>query len=424
MWTCPVCTSHEKEGTLCLRCGYNESLDFIRFRTIFKVTEADNEQIQEMYGLGKERIDSETIRDINEKIEDIYKKIEEIYKKLGKDKEALPVIDFLPEYEKSTRLKNEKKVYKIGMLQPQSAAQDDITKGFMKSVLENLKAVPEADVKFVWDESASIENNLSKKYDSSDVLDTFTDMDMLFYNEKASRYLLSFVKSKYKKIPIIAAGITNPASLLGVDVFTGTKDEYSNVTGTVTLVKPEILAGLVREIFTDRPLIKIGLLYFEKGTYDSAAYQMEQFAKDSDMLGMQCKYYPLNQSVSVIKAQIEKAARESDILYLPYCGAWNTRSEYELNKLIEVRDCGKPVIAATEGMCRQYGTVTCVAADVFCGEAAGEMAVDIFKGKAVSEVPVRFAGNSDSSCVKKYNEEMYKKYDVLKNLNVFGWQPL
>ena len=94
MWTCPVCTSHEKEGTLCLRCGYNESLDFIRFRTIFKVTEADNEQIQEMYGLGKERIDSETIRDINEKIEDIYKKIEEIYKKLGKDKEALPLLIF------------------------------------------------------------------------------------------------------------------------------------------------------------------------------------------------------------------------------------------------------------------------------------------------------------------------------------------
>ena len=87
-----------------------------------------------------------------------------------------------------------KKVYKIGMLQPQSAAQDDITKGFMKSVLENLKAVPEADVKFVWDESASIENNLSKKYDSSDVLDTFTDMDMLFYNEKSKSLFTVFCK--------------------------------------------------------------------------------------------------------------------------------------------------------------------------------------------------------------------------------------
>lgn len=416
MWTCPVCTSHDRKDSICQRCGYDESIDLIRFRTVYQAGEAEKEQIKKIYQAGKGSMDEKEVNELRQQIADLYEKIDDIYKKIGKNEDALTAVSNLTTQNRGERsesaaahIKNERqnaerKVYRIGMLQAETSSLDDVTQGFIDGMNDHVSNELPSNVqlKFVYDEF--------KPYDSCDVTDGFKDMDMLFYNEEESPYLLSAVKKKYTAIPIIAAGVPEPADVLDVNEYDENPAMYKNVTGTIALADPKVLADVLMEVFPDRQT-RIGMLYFYEKGNSSMWYQCKRFREH--LMSDGYKHCIDNKLMAVMGKKediIRNLAKESDVLYLPYGNEWDMGNNNKLANMIKY--CGKPVITANETLCGQCGTLTVAATPYFSGYDAGAMAVDILAGAKVADTALRFADDCDASCQKKYNAARCEQYGI------------
>ncbi|MBP3411279.1 MAG: ABC transporter substrate-binding protein [Clostridia bacterium] len=200
-------------------------------------------------------------------------------------------------------------------------------------------------------------------------------------------------------IPILGTSVTDYGTALDMAEWTGTTG--INVSGTSDLAPLDGQAAMVKELFPDAK--NVGLLYCSAEA--NSAYQVEVITGYLTEMGYTCTNYAFADSNDVASVT-EKAASESDVIYIPTDNTAASCTEAIRNV---VEPAGVPVIAGEEGICAGCGVATLSISYYDLGTATGEMAAEILaNGADVSTMEVRFAPNF----TKKYNAELCQALNV------------
>ena len=162
--------------------------------------------------------------------------------------------------------------------------------------------------------------------------------------------------------------------------------------GILCLDKP---ADMIMEWFPDAK--NIGLLYC--AAEPNSKYQVDFVEQYLTGKGLNVTQYSFSSS-SDLAAVTEKAAAESDVIYVP---TDNTvaNSTGVVDGICRAKKV--PIIAGEEGICSGCGVATLCISYEELGKVTGQMAAKILKGEAkISEMPIQYAGAPTA----KYNKEI------------------
>lgn len=272
------------------------------------------------------------------------------------------------------------KVYKIGLCQlVQHTALDAATKGFQDALTEKLGDKVEFDLQNASGDSATCAT-IVNQFVSSNV-------DLIFANATPA---LQAAAATTPDIPIVATSITDYATALDIDEWTGTTG--MNVTGTSDLAPLADQANMFKELLPDAK--NIGLLYCSSEA--NSKYQVDIVAQELKKLGYESKEFSFSDSNDVA-AVTTAACEEMDALYIPTdnTAASNTA-------LIDSIAAPKniPIIAGEEGICKGCGIATLSISYESLGRIAGEMAYEILvNGADPSTMEIKFADGLTKKCV-------------------------
>lgn len=276
-----------------------------------------------------------------------------------------------------------KKEYNIGICQlVQHPALDEATKGFK----EKLTALgQENGITFNFDEqNASGEATNCTTITSKFVSD---NVDLIFANATDA---LAAASQATADIPIVGTSITDYATALGIDNWTG-KTGF-NVTGSSDLAPLADQAAMIKELVPDAK--NVGILYCS--AEKNSKYQSDVISESIKELGMTVKEYTFvdTNDVSVVTQQI--VTDQCDVVFVPTDNTAASNAE-AINNILEPAKI--PVIAGEEGICKGCGLATLSISYYSIGEAAGQMAFDILvNGKNPAEMEIQYA----TDLTKKY----------------------
>ena len=270
--------------------------------------------------------------------------------------------------------------YTVGICQlVQHPALDAATQGFKDALVKGLGS----DV--VIDE----QNASGEATNCSTIVNGFVakNVDLILANATAP---LQAAASATSKIPVLGTSITDYASALEIDGWTGTVG--TNVSGTSDLAPLDKQAEMVKELFPTAK--KVGLLYCSAEA--NSVYQVEVMEKELAKLGYETARFSFTDTNDVASVA-QKAADSVDVIYIPTDNTAAANTEAIANVVIPAKT---PVIAGEEGICAGCGVATLSISYYDIGYATGEMAVAILKdGADVSKMPVQYA----PQVTKKYN---------------------
>ncbi|MBR3974488.1 MAG: ABC transporter substrate-binding protein [Clostridia bacterium] len=263
-------------------------------------------------------------------------------------------------------------VYKIGICQfSQHAALDEATEGFKAALKQKLGD------KVVFDyQNASGENTNTTTICSKFVSD---GVDLILANSTAS---LTAAASATSEIPVVGTSITDYASALGFDEWTGVTGY--NVTGVSDIAPLDKQAQVVREIVPDAKTV--GILYCS--TESNSKYQADTIIPYFEAMGLTVKIYTFV-DVNDIFSLVTTASQECDVIYTPtdnqvaaIAGA--------VNNVLE--SAGIPLVAGDTGTCKLAGVAVAGIDYYDTGFVAGEMAYEILvNGANPAEMEIRTA---------------------------------
>ncbi|MCH5343901.1 MAG: ABC transporter substrate-binding protein [Acetatifactor sp.] len=271
-------------------------------------------------------------------------------------------------------------VYHVGICQlVQHEALDAATQGFQDALTELLGDKVVFDLQNASGDSATCAT-IVNQFVSSDV-------DLILANATAP---LQSAAAATNEIPILGTSITDYATALEIDNWTGTTG--TNISGTSDLAPLKEQAAMLNELFPDAE--SVGLLYCS--AEPNSEYQVNVVEAALKDLGYTCKRYTFADS-NDIAAVVTTASAESDVLYIPTDNTAASATEVIDNIC---RPAGVPIIASEEGICKGCGVATLSISYYDLGYATGKMAYEILvNGKDVSTMPVEFA----PQVTKKYN---------------------
>ncbi len=285
--------------------------------------------------------------------------------------------------------KSDDKVYKIGLCQlVQHTALDAATNGFMAALEAKLGDKVEFDLQNASGDSATCAT-IVNQFASSGV-------DLIFANATPA---LQAAVSTTPTIPIVATSITDYATALDIDDWTGATG--INVTGTSDLAPLADQAAMVKELLPDAK--KIGLLYCSSEA--NSKYQVDIVADELAKLGYETKEFSFSDSNDVA-AVTTAACEEMDALYIP---TDNTAASNAA--LIDSIAAPKniPIIAGEEGICTGCGIATLSISYESIGKIAGEMAYEILvNGADPATMEIKFA----DGLTKKYVADRAEKLGI------------
>ena len=272
------------------------------------------------------------------------------------------------------------KKYTVGICQlVQHPALDAATQGFKDALIKGL-----GDSVVIDEQNASGEAT-----NCSTIVNGFVakNVDLILANATAP---LQAAASATSKIPVLGTSITDYASALEIEGWTGTVG--TNVSGTSDLAPLDKQAEMVRELFPTAK--KVGLLYCSAEA--NSVYQVEVMEKELAKLGYETARFSFTDTNDVASVA-QKAADSVDVIYIPTDNTAAANTEAIANVVIPAKT---PVIAGEEGICSGCGVATLSISYYDIGYATGEMAVSILKdGADVSKMPVQYA----PQVTKKYN---------------------
>ena len=272
------------------------------------------------------------------------------------------------------------KKYTVGICQlVQHPALDAATQGFKDALIKGL-----GDSVVIDEQNASGEAT-----NCSTIVNGFVakNVDLILANATAP---LQAAASATSKIPVLGTSITDYASALEIDGWTGTVG--TNVSGTSDLAPLDKQAEMVKELFPTAK--KVGLLYCSAEA--NSVYQVEVMEKELAKLGYETARFSFTDTNDVASVA-QKAADSVDVIYIPTDNTAAANTEAIANVVIPAKT---PVIAGEEGICAGCGVATLSISYYDIGYATGEMAVSILKdGADVSKMPVQYA----PQVTKKYN---------------------
>jgi putative ABC transport system substrate-binding protein len=277
----------------------------------------------------------------------------------------------------------EEATYTIGICQLiQHDALDAATQGFKDALTEQLGDAVTFD-----EQNAQGDSNTC-----STIINGFVSngVDLIMANATAA---LQAAQAGTNEIPILGTSVTDYATALEIDDWTGTVG--GNISGTSDLAPLEDQAAMLNELFPDAETV--GLLYCS--AEPNSQYQVDVIQEALEGLGYTCTQYGFSDS-NDLQSVATTASAESDVIYVPTdnTAAANT----ELINNVCLPD-GTPIIAGEEGICSGCGVATLSISYYDIGYVTGEMAASILAdGADISTMPIEYA----PQVTKEYNADI------------------
>ena len=262
-------------------------------------------------------------------------------------------------------------------------ALDAATQGFVDALTQ---ALGEDKVEFITQNAAGDTNTLNT------IINDYVSkkVDLILANATP---VLQVAHNATDTIPILGTSVTEYGVALKIDNFDGLVG--GNVSGTSDLAPLDKQAQMVLDWCPDAK--NVGLLYCSAEA--NSIYQVNQVKKYLEGKGITCKEYSFA-TTSDLSAVAEKAAAESDAIYVP-----TDNTVANSAQLVDsiCRAQRVPVIAGEENICAGCGIATLSISYYDLGQTTGKMAIQILKGEAnISEMKIAYAETQ----TPKYNKDL------------------
>ena len=280
--------------------------------------------------------------------------------------------------------------YTIGICQlVQHDALDSATKGFEDALTDMLG---EGNVKF------DFQNANGDNPTCATIINGFVseDVDLILANATAP---LQAAAAGTSDIPIIGTSVTDYATALAIDDWTGTTGR--NISGTSDLAPLDEQANMIKELFPDASTI--GLLYCSGEP--NSVYQIDQMENYLSDMGYTCNRFSFTDSNDVA-AVTQSACDGSDVIYIPTDNTAASNTELIANVVLPAK---VPVIAGEQGICNGCGVATLSINYYDLGYQAGTMAYNILaNGADITTMEIETAPKVS----KLYNESVCEKLGI------------
>ena len=270
--------------------------------------------------------------------------------------------------------------YTVGICQlVQHPALDAATQGFQDALT---KALGEDKVAF------DVQNASGEPTNCTTIVNKFVSSKVDLIMANATPALQAAVEAT-KDIPVLGTSVTDYASALEIEGWTGTVG--SNVSGTSDLAPLDGQAAMIKELFPDAKTV--GILYCSSEA--NSQYQVDVITGYLQEMGFTVTPYSFTDTNDV--ASVAQAACASDVIYIPTDNTAASNTEAIANVVLPAK---VPVVAGEAGICGGCGVATLSISYYDLGYATGEMAAKVLKGEAkISEMPVQYA----PEFTKQYN---------------------
>ena len=262
--------------------------------------------------------------------------------------------------------------YTVGICQlVQHEALDAATKGFRDALVAELGD----KVKF------EEQNASGEPANCTTIINGFvaSDVDLIMANATLA---LVAAAAATADIPILGTSVTDYASALEIDGWTGTVG--TNVSGTSDLAPLDQQAAMIVELFPDAK--NVGILYCSGEA--NSQYQVDVITGYLQDLGLTATPYSFTDTNDVASVA-QLACENSDVIYIPTDNTAAANTEAIANVVLPAK---VPVVAGEAGICGGCGIATLSIDYYDLGYATGLMAAKILKGEAnVAEMPIEYA---------------------------------
>ena len=273
--------------------------------------------------------------------------------------------------------------YSVGVVQlVQHAALDDATNGFVDELKKQLGDDVDIDVKNAAGDSATCATIAQGFVNNS--------VDLIMANATPA---LQAASSATGDIPVLGTSVTDYASALGMDSFTGSTG--INVSGTSDLPPLDEQAQMILDLFPEAKTV--GIIYCSSEA--NSIYQVN--AVQAYLEDKKIKVIPVSFTDSNDIAMVtEGLCSQIDVLYIP---TDNTAASCSQTIAGVIIPAGIPAITGDEGTCIGCGVATLAISYYDLGVETGKMAAEILKGNAdVSTMDISYSG----APIKKYNKDI------------------
>ena len=272
--------------------------------------------------------------------------------------------------------------YTVGICQlVQHDALDAATKGFRDALTEALGDEVVFDEQNASGEPANC-TTIVNKFVSSKV-------DLIMANATPA---LVAAKEATNTIPILGTSVTDYASALGIEGWTGTVG--GNISGTSDLAPLSEQAAMILELCPDAKTV--GIVYCSSEA--NSQYQVDVITGYLTEMGLTVTPYAFTDTNDVASVT-QTACDNSDVLYIPTDNTAASNTEAIANVVLPSK---VPVFAGESGICVGCGVATLSIDYYDLGYATGKMAAKVLTGEAsISEMPVEFA----PQVTKMYNPD-------------------
>ncbi len=273
--------------------------------------------------------------------------------------------------------------YEIGICQiVRHVALDQATEGFKAALTEKLGDKVKFD-----EQNAQGDSNTC-----STIVNSFVsqDVDLILANATAP---LQAAAAATADIPILGTSITDYATALDIDNWTGTVG--NNISGTSDLAPLDQQAAMLKELFPDAK--NVGLLYCS--AEPNSKYQVDEMKGHLEGMGYTCEYFAFTDS-NDIAAIVNGAITTSDVIYIPTDNTAASNTEV-INNICQ--PAGVPIVAGEAGICAGCGVATLSISYYDLGYETGKMAYEILvNGAEIKTMKVQYA----PEVTKMYNAEL------------------
>ena len=272
--------------------------------------------------------------------------------------------------------------YTVGICQlVQHDALDAATKGFKDALTEALGD------KVVFDE----QNASGEPASCTTIVNGFVSskVDLIMANATPA---LQAAAAATDSIPILGTSVTDYASALEIDGWTGTVG--GNISGTSDLAPLSEQAAMILELCPDAKTV--GIVYCSSEA--NSQYQVDVITGYLTEMGLTVTPYAFTDTNDVASVT-QTACDNSDVLYIPTDNTAASNTEAIANVVLPSK---VPVFAGESGICAGCGVATLSISYYDLGYATGKMAAKVLTGEAsISEMPVEFA----PQVTKMYNPD-------------------
>ena len=280
--------------------------------------------------------------------------------------------------------------YTIGICQQmEHEALDQATQGFKDACTE---LFGEGNVEF--DE----QNAQGEQAMCSTIINNFvsSDVDLILANATLP---LQTAAQATADIPILGTSITDYATALGIDDWTGATGV--NISGTSDLAPIDQQEDMLKELLPDTK--KVGILYCS--AEPNSQYQAQLFEKALDEHGIAYEEYTAADS-NEIQTVVNSAIETCDALYIPTDNTMASNTQIVNNICMPAK---VPVIAGEQGICSGCGIATLSISYYDIGYTAGEMAYQVLvEGEDISTMEIQTA----PEVTKMYNPTICEELGI------------